>query len=278
MNIKGFFTNTFFTITIALSATVLVFAYLKILHHHLKTALKRRHMNKKIQNLKSHFVICGFGRVGGQIAEELFHENIPFVVTDRDPERIRKCKEKNWLCILGDAAIGEETLKKANIQQARGVIIAIGNDADALFVAVTAKSLNPKLFIVARASSPEGASKLEKVGVERVALPYQIGGYHMANMALRPGVVDFLNVIVDTKHQEMVVEEIEVGLNSPLLGKELDEHFDRRKKDVVVLAIKRADKSCIINPSPDIILNQGDKLILLGTKKALLEVRSEYGV
>ena len=278
MDIKGFFTNTFFTITIALSATILVSIYLKILHHHLREALKRRFMTKKIQNLKDHFIICGFGRVGSQVAEELSHENIPFVVTDRDPERVKMCNEKDWLCILGDAAVGEETLKKANIKQARGLIIAIGNDADALFVAVTAKSLNPELFIVARASSSEAASKLEKVGVERVALPYQIGGYHMANMALRPGVVDFLDVIVDTKHQEMVVEELEVGANSPFLGKEIDEYFDRRKQNVVVLAIKREDKSCIINPSPDIILRQGDKLILLGTKKALLAIRSEYGV
>lgn len=234
-------------------------------------------MEKKIQGLKNHFIVCGFGRVGSQVAEELYHEKVPFVVTDRDPQKVQKCLQKGWLCILGDAAVGEEVFKKARIDQAKGLLITIGNDADAVFAAVTAKSLRPDLFIVARASSPETASKLEKVGVERVALPYQIGGYHMANMALRPGVVDFLNVIVDTKHQEMVVEEVEVGSDSPLLGKPIDRHFDRTRSNIVVLAIKKPDQSCIVNPSPDIILKQGDKLILLGTKKALLAVRREYG-
>jgi len=235
-------------------------------------------MEKTIQTLKDHFIVCGFGRVGSQVAEELFHERVPFVVTEREPSRVKKCQEKGYLCLLGDAAVGEEVLEKAGAKKAKCLIITVGTDAEALFIAVTAKSLNPELFIVARASSPEGASKLEKVGVERVALPYQIGGYHMANMALRPGVVDFLDIIVDTKHQEMVVEELEVQKNSPLFGTNVERHFNHNKNNqVVVLAIKKPDQSCIVNPGPDIILKDGDKLVLLGTKQSLIKVRSEYG-
>lgn len=231
-------------------------------------------MEKKIKDLKDHFIICGVGRVGSQVAEELYHEEVPFMVTDRDPQKIKQCVEKGFLCILGDAAVGEEVLKKAQIEKAKGLIITIGQDADAVFVAVTAKSLNPNLFIVARASSTETASKLEKVGVERIALPYQIGGYHMANMALRPGVVDFLDVIVDSKHQEMVVEELEVKPDSPFSGKPVNNHFNREKTKTVVLAIKKSDQSCIINPTSDIILKTGDKLILLGTKKEIEEIEN----
>lgn len=273
MSVKEFFQNTFFTITIALSATILVFVYLKILHYRVGRSLKKKIMEKQIKNLKDHFIICGFGRVGSQIAEELFFEKVPFVVTDRDPEKIKMCEKRGWLCILGDAAIGEDVLKKANIEKAKGVIIAIGQDADAVFVAVTAKSLNPNAFIVARASSPETASKLEKVGVERVALPHQIGGYHMANMALRPGVVDFLDVIVDSKHQELVVDEIEIKPGSPLAEKPLGEDFNRLKTNLVVLAIKKPDQSCIVNPTSDIILETSDKIIILGTKKEIEEIK-----
>ncbi|MCX6807168.1 MAG: NAD-binding protein [Candidatus Berkelbacteria bacterium] len=234
-------------------------------------------MEKQISNLKDHFIICGFGRVGMQIAEELYHEKVPFVVVDRDPEKIKKSIDKGWLGIIGDAAVGEDSLKKAQISRAKGLIIAIGEDADAVFVAVTAKSLRSDLFIIARASSTEVASKLEKVGVERVALPYQIGGYHMANMALRPEVVDFLDVVVDSKHREMVVEELNIGAGSKLDGAQVDNHFNRSKTGVVILAIKNPDKSCIINPTPDIILKQKDKLILLGTKEDVDQMRGIYG-
>ena len=278
MGLKEFFTNTFFTATVGISATIIVLVYLKMIHYRLSKGFKRRFMEKKIQSLKDHFIICGFGRVGSQIAEELSYEKVPFVVTDRDPERIKECEDKGWLCILGDAAVGEEVLKKAQIEKAKGLIIALGQDADTLFVAVTANSLKPDLFIVARASSTEAASKLEKVGVQRIALPYQIGGYHMANMALRPGVVDFLDIIVDSKREEMVVEEVEVNPGSPITGKPIDNHFNRKRTNVVILAIKKPDQSCIVTPTPNIILEERDNLILLGTKQEIEKIRREYGI
>ncbi len=233
-------------------------------------------MNKKISEQKDHFIICGFGRVGYQIAEELAQEKANFVVIDKDPEKIRACEEKGWLCLLGDSSAQEEILKKAGVDKAKALIIAIDKDADAVFVAVTAKSINPNLFIIARASSQEVASKLEKVGVERVALPYKIGGYHMANIALRPAVVDFLDVIVDSKHQEMVVEELEIKPNSPLQNQKIGEKFDHGKINVIILTVKKADKSCLVHPTPDVKLESGDKLILLGTKESIELARRNY--
>lgn len=273
MSFKEFFSNAFFTFLIAFSAFILVLIYLKMIQYRLIQVFKKRRMENQIKNLKDHFIICGFGRIGTQVAEEFHHENVPFIVTDRDPLKIKQCLEKGWLCILGDAAVGDETLKKAMIEKAKGIVIAIGQDADAVFTAVAAKSLNPNAFIVARASGPETASKLEKVGAERVALPYQIGGYHMANMALRPEVVDFLDVIVDSKHQELVVDEISIAPASRLAGKALGQYFDRKKSNVVVLAIKKADQSCIVNPTPDITLKSHDGLIVLGTKSDIEEIK-----
>lgn len=273
MNLKNFFTSTFFAAIIAISAILVVYTYFRIFHFRFSEEFKRRFMEKKIKNLKDHFIVCGFGRVGSQIAEELKEEKVPFVVIDRDPEKARRCQDEDFLSIQGDAAIGEETLKKAQIEKAKGLIIAIGQDADAVFVAVTAKSLNPQVFVVARASTRETASKLEKVGVERVALPYQIGGYHMAQLALRPGVVDFLDVIISSKHQEMVVEEIEVKPESILVNKELATYLSRKKANAIILAIKRPDQSCLLNPTSDVVLKTNDKLIFLGTKEQIEAVK-----
>jgi voltage-gated potassium channel len=274
---KEFFTNTFFTAVIAISATLMVAFYFLRWHRRLWAEIKRRYMEKKIQSLTNHFIVCGFGRVGSQVAEELYHEGVPFVVTEKEPSRVKQCLRKGWFCLLGDAAKEEKVLQKAGIERAKGLIITFGDDAEVLFVAVTAKAINPKLFIVARASSVEGASKLEQVGVDRIALPYKIGGYHMANMALRPGVVDFLDVIVDTRRKEMVVEELEINQKSPLVGQSLT-HFGQKSGNVVVLAIKREDGSCLINPTSDIILKEGDRLILLGAEQELNEIRRRYGV
>lgn len=269
MGLKEFFQSTFFAVVIGLSALIVTLVYLRKFHFQISSHLRRRFMEKEIRKLENHFIVSGFGRVGSQVALELSHEKVPFVVIDRDPQRIEECKEKGFLSILGDAAIGEDVLKKAQIEKAKGLIIALGQDADALFVAVTAKSLNPSLFIVARASTEEGASKLEKVGVERVVLPYQIGGYHMANLALRPAVVDFLDLLVDTKHKELVAEEIEVKEEV----KDLEDFLGQKKTNVVVLAIKKPDQSCLVNPRLQTILKVGDKLILLGTKEELEEIK-----
>lgn len=278
MNLKEFFTGTFFTVMIALSATILVLIYLRIFQYKLFSNLKRRLMDNKISQLKNHFIICGCGRVGHQIAEEFSREKVPFVVIDRDREKIKTCEKRGWLCLLGDSAASEEILRNAKIDTAKGLIIAIDKDADAVFVAVTAKSLNPSLFIIARASSSEVASKLEKVGVERIALPYKIGGYHMANIALRPAVVDFLDVVVDGKHQEMVVEELEIKQDASLLGKSVGNTIDYNKTNVVVLAVKKSDLSCLVHPTPDVILEKGDKIILLGAKANIELVRREHGL
>lgn len=275
--LREFFTGTFFTVMIALSATIFVFIYFKIFQERILKKIKRRIMDRKISKIKNHFIICGFGRVGQQIAEELSHEKVPFVVIEKDPARVKIGEEKGWYILLGDSSVQEEMLKKARVDKARGLIIAIDKDADAVFVAVTAKSLNPNLFIIARASSPEEASKLEKVGVERVALPYKIGGYHMANMALRPSVVDFLDVVVDSEHQEMVVEELEVKENSLLLGQSVGNNFNCQNKNIVILAIKKADKSALIHPTSDVTLEKNDKIILLGTKIDIESIRRKYG-
>lgn len=226
-------------------------------------------MDKKISGMKDHFILCGFGRVGQKIAQELANEKVDFVIIERDKDKVSSAIEKGWQYVLGDSATDEKLLEQTGIKTAKGLIIAVGDDANSVFIAVSAKAMRPDLFIVARASTPEAEEKLKKLGVNRVALPYQIGGYHMATMALRPSVVDFLDVMVDSKHSELQVEEMEVTLKSKIVNHPLETFLSRDKTGAVVLVIKKPNGDSIINPNGSAIINAGDRLILMGSKVQL---------
>lgn len=270
--VREFFTNTFFTVVIAVSATLAVVSYFLIINEHFIDYFKRRFMDQKITGLKNHFILCGFGRVGQRVALELANEKTPFVIIERDKAKLALADEKKWLYLLGDSATDESILQKAKIKEAKGIIIAVGDDANSVFIAVSAKAINPNLFIVARASTPEAEEKLKKLGVNRVAMPYQIGGYHMATMALRPSVVDFLDVMVDSKHNELQVEEMEIAPKSKIINEKLETHLSRDKTGAVVLAIKKPDGNSVINPNAETIIAANDRLILMGSKNQLNQI------
>lgn len=226
-------------------------------------------MDQKISGLKDHFILCGFGRVGQRVATELANEKVPFVIIERDKEKLTLADEKKWLYFLGDSATDESILLKAKIKEAKGIIIAVGDDANSVFITVSARAINPNLFIVARASTPEAEEKLKKLGVNRVAMPYQIGGYHMATMALRPSVVDFLDVMVDSKHNELQVEEMEITANSKIINEKLETYLSREKTGAAVLVIKKPNGNSVINPNAETIIEANDRLILMGSKDQL---------
>jgi voltage-gated potassium channel len=229
---------------------------------------RRKIMQKKIDNLKDHYIVCGFGRVGKQVCDDLKHANVDLVVIDRDARETKFARDLNYLILNEDPTI-EENLNKANIRKAKALISSLGQDTDNLFVTLTARSLNPDLYIVTRANDDQNISKFEKAGANRVAIPYQIGGYHMATMALRPAVLDFLDVIVDSRHQELEVEEIEIPHNSFLIGKRIQDELSRNKTGVTVLAINKQDGSSKVNPGGDEVLRVGDKLIIMGNRSQL---------
>lgn len=237
----------------------------------LKESLKRKKMDLNISKLKDHYIVCGYGRVGRQVAEELKNEGVSFVVLDKNKAEILAAEKKGYLFIEGDST-EEEILLKANVGKAQGLVSALGTDSENLFVTLAARSFNPDLFIVARASKDESVSKLEKAGADRVALPYQIGGYHMATMVMKPAVVDFLDILVDGKHDELQVEEIEIPEECSLVGKSLGSCFARKKTGATVLAINKADGDSKVNPSGDEVLQANDKLIILGTKQKLEKI------
>lgn len=235
---------------------------------------RKKRMVKKITEMEDHYIVAGYGRVGRQVAEELAEEGVDFVVADRSAEEIKDAESKGYAVVLGDP-IKEETLEKAGVKRAKSLLAALGTDTDNLFLVLTAKSLNPHLYIVARASETETVEKLEKAGADRVTQPYQIGGYHMAAVALRPAVTDFLDVIVDGKHTEMQIEEIHAERGSRLVGSKITEFFSRKKNGLTVLAINHADGSNIINPPGDEIITRDSQLIVMGTREQLDTILKE---
>lgn len=232
---------------------------------------KNRQMNTKIQNLKGHYIICGLGRVGEKVVEELAKENVEFVLIEADSKVAENYRSKGYFCLIGDAT-DEEILLQAGIMNAKGLISALGRDSDNILVVITAKTLNSNLFIVSRANTDATVSKLLRIGANRAISPYQISAFRMATFALHPGVADFVDNILDLENSEVEISDMTVSSNSILIGQPLEKYLANRKSGVSVLIINRADGRSIINPLANTEIKSGDRLILMGTRNNLMEV------
>lgn len=232
---------------------------------------RKRNMEKTINSYHDHYIICGYGRVGKQIAEELAEEKAKFIVVDRDPVETKKAEDKGFMVVNADPT-EESTLLKAGILKAKSVIIVPGSEVDSLYIVLSARSLNPDVYIIARASKEEGVAKIKKAGADKVSMPAQLAGYHIATMALRPAVVDFLDVIVDGKHDELQIEELQIRPGSEYINRPLSFYTAQNENEVAVLAVNRVDGTTKVNPSGSEILNINDKLILMGNRIQLEKV------
>lgn len=235
----------------------------------LGTAWEKRRMKNKIAGLKGHFILCGLGRVGEDIARTFSEEGVPFVAIDNRPDCVERAEQAGYLCLTGDAT-NDEVLKEAGIERARGLVAAVGADADNTYITLSARVLRPDLFIEARASSREAEIKLKRAGADRIVLPYSIGARRMAMLALRPGVVDFIDTITYGRGREMQLENIIVSSNSALVGQTAGEA--RNKAIITILAIQRKSGRLIPNPSDEEIIEESDRLIIIGTSKRLAEL------
>lgn len=234
--------------------------------------VKRLRMKKAVDKLKNHYIICGLGRVGSQIAREMHQEGASFVVLDRDKVKIEEAITQGYLAIQADST-DESALHLAGIGRATGLVATLGEDSQNLLVTLAAKSINSNLFIVARANRQENEIKLRRAGADRVALPYQIGGYHMAAMLLRPSVVDYMDIMSNTRNagSDLAVEEMIVGEHSKLAGGQLGKALVEGTTGATVIAINGADGTSKVRPSGHEVVYPGDRLILLGAKKDLTE-------
>lgn len=226
---------------------------------------RRRSMEQRIASLQGHFIVCGFGRVGRETASQLKAENQPFVVIDNEEQRLQRIGEAGYLFVRGDAA-DDEVLKRAGITRARALLTAVQTDAANVYITLSARELNPQLFIVARAATAAAEHKLSIAGANRVISPYILGGRSMAGHALRPAVMDFLDVLVHSDELEMWLEEIAIRAESWLNGMALGEAQLRQTTGITVLAVRRANGHMIVSPKDDTRLREGDTLIVLGAR------------
>jgi voltage-gated potassium channel len=230
--------------------------------------VRKLRVKAKVEKLENHYIVCGLGRVGAQVAGEMFHEGVPFVGLDRDAVKVDDALSKGYNALPLDST-NEDALKEAGIERAVGLVACLGEDSLNLFVVLAARSLNPDLYIVARANRAENELKLKRAGANRVALPYQIGGYHMASMALRPNVVDYMDIMTKTGTSELEVEEMVVAENSKLAGHRLGKALAEGEIGATVIAINGADGTSRVRPTGKEVIYPGDRLIILGAKHDL---------
>ena len=205
---------------------------------HLSQAIGRRIMDRKISTLRNHCIICGFGRVGSRIAGEFAAARKPFVVIDENEVPFQRCVQKGYLALKGDAA-SNEILHEASIQFAQALLAATDQDANNIYISLSARNLNPNLLIVARANHDETVVKLKQAGADRVLSPYAIGGHRMANLALQPNVVDFFDTLINAEIPDLAIQEVTLPVHSPLIGKTIADAQNMLTDGTVLLAIKK---------------------------------------
>ncbi|MGH2789005.1 MAG: potassium channel family protein [Actinomycetota bacterium] len=221
---------------------------------------RRRRMQRQIDDMRDHYIICAYGRVGRTVARELESEGARFVVIDKDEDLQDQMLRDGVLYLNGDPT-SEPILKAAGIDRAKGLICAVDDDADNVYIALAARSVNPQLFIVARAAAETSADRLYRAGADRVISPYVSSGRHMALLALRPQVVDYLDV-GESGTTNLRLEELSVGPGSNLVGRALTDASGTS----LPLALRRADGEVVTNPDPALRLQEGDLLVLLGER------------
>ena len=239
----------------------------------LRKTYGRRKLEKQISTLHDHYIICGYGRIGSLICKELQYHNIDFVVIDNDPSSIERLEKEKMFYLPMDATT-EDALLKAGITKARGVVTAVRSDADNIFITLTAKGLRPDIFILSRASQEKNESKLKRAGATRVVSPYLIGGRRMAQVLIRPTVVDFIDIAMMDKHLGLLMEEYRVKGSSNLIGKNLVESNLRKDFGIIIVAIKKNSGEMIFNPQPNEKLAPDDVIVVLGKKADLERMKS----
>lgn len=235
---------------------------------------QRRRRARMLNTISEHFIICGYGRIGSMIAGQFRQQGVPFVVIERDPARLEAAMMDGMLAVQADAS-HEDVLKRVGIERARGLIAAVGTDAENVYAVLSARVLRPDMFIIGRAEGEDATRKLLRAGANRVVSPYQIGAQQMAQTALRPAVVDFVALATSSDNLELAMEEITIAPGSALADRSILEANLRQRFGVIVVAIQRQSRQMDFNPEPDTAMRAGDKLVVLGRPHSLRRLEEE---
>ena len=235
--------------------------------------LEKRRMQREISQLNGHSIVCGLGRMGQTICEYLADRNRPFVVVDRDEDHlVSVCREKGWLHIVGDST-QDDVLLAAGVERASSLTTVLTTDGDNLFVVLSARMLNAKLKIIARAAEEDSISKFERAGATRVVSPFSTGAVKMARFMLNPSIEDFIE-IADSRGNDLELADIQLEEANPLVGRKLME-TDLRSRGVMVIGIRRASGDRLMPPPGDAILHAGDCLFVFGNAENVNSILAE---
>ncbi len=229
---------------------------------------RQQQLERALRELRDHFIICGYGRIGTQILIEFEEHRVPYTVIDQTEEALVRLRNEDRLHVEGDAS-SEDILRLAGIERARGLICAVDADERAVYITLAARALNPKLYVIARAGRPESIRRLELAGADRGISPYRMAGHLMAELAVRPAVVD----VLDTLHHggsDIGVEEMIVGTGMAAVGKTIQDAGLLDSARAKLLAVRRRDGTLHLNPTADLQLEEGDLVIALGSEEQLI--------
>jgi len=270
-----------FTIVLIISGTGIIAYTLSsliqfTLEGQLRKILGRKKLESRIGKLRDHYIICGYGRIGHLICREFQSRPTPFVIVEQNPNHIERLEREGYMYVEGDAT-DDETLQAAGIEHAKGLITAVTSDTDNVYITLTARGLNPKLFILARAGEEGAEKKLMRAGASKVISPYTIGASRMAQAILRPSVVDFIELATASEHLALQIEEIRIAADSVLAGKNLINSGIRQSMGIIIVGIKESDGKMTFNPPPEKNIEPNSVLIILGERPAISQLEKIAG-
>jgi voltage-gated potassium channel len=266
------FATVFMLVGVGVVLYALTSTVQSIVQSELVAAFGQRRRSRKMSKLRNHFIICGAGRVGSHLVRDLQQTGEIFIVIERDPQRVAELTDQGVVVLVRDATL-EESLREAGVEYARGLAACLPDDADNVYVVLTARDLNAKLHIVARAAEEQAEVKLVRAGANRVVAPTIIGGHRMATALVKPAVADFIDSITASQ-LELAFEQVEVDPASTLAGRKLRDTNIRSELDIVIVSIRRADGQMLFNPSGETAIEGGDMLIAIGHPESLIKLNA----
>ncbi len=243
-----------------------------VLEGELASMMGRRKMMSELVKLKDHYIVCGFGRVGAMVAEGLRDKGVPMCVVDKDEALEADLREHGYVYYIGDST-DEDILLSAGIERARALLALLPSDADNVYLAITARELNPRVQIIARASDEKAEVRLKRSGADKVVSPYKIAGARVLQAAIQPTVLEFMDLVTGQQHLTLRMEEVRVGETSPIHDKTIAEGEIRRTSGVIIVAVKTAAGEMMFNPDPGVRITAGDTLVALGDEDSLGTLR-----
>ncbi|TAE56337.1 MAG: potassium channel protein [Nostocales cyanobacterium] len=248
-----------------------------VVEGYFQEGIKLRQQRLLMESLSGHYIICGFSRTGRQIAKEFRSESVAFVVVDADAESVQRAQSESYTAYQGDATL-DDTLLKVGVERGLCIVAALPSDAENLYTVLSAKTLNPQIRAIARASTEEAVQKLQRGGADAVISPYITGGKRMAAAALRPQILDFVDGMLSGTDRQLYMEEFLLEESAcPFVGESLQRAKLRSQTGALVLAIRRSDGSLIGGPTGDTVLMSGDTLICMGTAEQLRSLNKILG-